>query len=169
VDGQISVFVPFGVAGKQTTEMRIEYNGRTSLKVRLPVVDAIPGLFTLNQSGGGPGAILNQNSSVNGANNPAAIGDIVVLFGTGAGQTEPAGVDGRPAGVPLPTLSLPVKAFVDGIEADVLYAGPAPTLVEGVLQVNIRIPPGVVPRDDVPVWIMVGDRVSQPGVTLAVR
>jgi uncharacterized protein (TIGR03437 family) len=169
VNGQISVFVPFSVAGKQTTQMRIEYNGRKSLEATLPVVDAIPGLFTLNQSGGGPGAILNQDNSVNGATNRAAIGDIVVLFGTGAGQTEPGGVDGRPAGAPLPALLLPAKAFVDGIEAEVLYAGPAPTLVEGVLQLNLRIPPGVVPRNDVPVWIRVGDKVSQPGVTVAVR
>ncbi|MEZ5366197.1 MAG: hypothetical protein R2748_28640 [Bryobacterales bacterium] len=169
VNGQISVFVPFSVAGKKTTNVRVEQNGRTSLDVSLPVVDAAPGVFTLDQSGAGQGAILNQDNSLNGANNPAAIGDIVALFGTGGGQTEPAGVDGRPAGAPLPALLLPTKAFVDGIEAEVLYAGPAPTLVEGVLQVNLRIPSGVVPRDDVPVWIMQGKEVSQAGVTVAVR
>jgi uncharacterized protein (TIGR03437 family) len=168
-DGQISAFVPFSVAGKRTTAMRIEYNGVRSLDITLPVVDAIPGLLTANQSGGGQGAILNQNLSVNSASNPAVAGEIVFLFGTGAGQTDPPGTDGNPAALPLPRLLLPVKAFVDGREAEVLYAGPAPSLAEGVLQVNLRIPSGVTPRADVPIWITVGDKRSQAGVSIAVR
>jgi uncharacterized protein (TIGR03437 family) len=169
VDGQISAFVPFSVAGKSQTVMRVEHNGATSLEVSLPVVDAIPALLTANQSGGGQGAILNQDSSVNTASNAAAVGDIIFLFGTGAGQTDPPGTDGKPAALPLPRLVLSVKAFVDGREAEVLYAGPAPALAEGVLQVNLRIPAGVRRGPDVPIWITVGDKRSQPGVSVAIR
>jgi len=169
VNEQISVFVPFSVAGKKTTVMKVEYNGVQSLAVTLPVMEAKPGLFTSNQSGAGQAAILNQNNTVNSATNPAAIGDVVVLFGSGGGQTEPGGTDGKLATVPLPKPVLPIKAFIDGKEAEILYAGPAPSLVEGVLQVNAKIPSGITPRSDVPVWITVGAHRSQPGVSLAVR
>lgn len=167
--GQVSAFVPFSVAGKRSTRMRIEQDGVSSPEVTVPVVEAIPGLLTSNQSGTGQAAALNQNGSVNGAANPAAVGDVVVLFGTGAGQTSPGGTDGKLAGVPLPVQLLPVKAFVDGREAEVLYAGPAPSLPEGTLQVNLRIPAGITTGPGTPVWITVGTERSQFGVTVATR
>jgi len=46
---------------------------------------------------------------------------------------------------------LPVKVFIDGIAAtDIPYAGPAPGLVEGVFQINVRIRAGV--RHNANVW-----------------
>jgi hypothetical protein len=45
----------------------------------------------------------------------------------------------RPAG-PLNKPVLPVTAFVNGRPALVVYAGNAPTLVEGAAQVNIVLP-----------------------------
>ncbi len=35
---------------------------------------------------------------------------------------------------------LPVKLFIDGQSADVLYAGAAPGQVQGVIQINARVP-----------------------------
>jgi uncharacterized protein (TIGR03437 family) len=37
------------------------------------------------------------------------------------------------------------------------------------MQVNVLVPEGVAPGDAVPVILKVGDRVSQPGLTIAVR
>jgi uncharacterized protein (TIGR03437 family) len=51
----------------------------------------------------------------------------------------------------------------------VLYAGGAPGLVAGVLQVNARIPPEAPSGNAVPVLLTVGGFSSQPEVTLAVR
>lgn len=93
--GQTSVFVPYTIAGQPTTSMSIVYQGRSSAPISLSVVAAAPALFSVNSSGKGPGAILNQDSSVNSASNPAAQGSIVVLYGTGEGQTAPGGVAGR--------------------------------------------------------------------------
>jgi uncharacterized protein (TIGR03437 family) len=166
--GQVSAFVPFGVSGRTSTVMRLEYRGTPSIRVRLPVLDAIPGLFTLDSSGGGPGAILHPDFTAVTADNPTTEDGIVLMFGTGAGQTNPPGRDGRLATAPLPRQVLEVRAFIDGREAEVLYAGPAPDLVEGVLQVNARVPRGSA-KGDVQTWITVGDKRSQPGVTVAVR
>ena len=44
----------------------------------------------------------------------------------------------RPLRVPV----LPVKVSIDNQPADVLYAGAAPGLVQGVIQINVRVPAG---------------------------
>jgi hypothetical protein len=59
----------------------------------VPVVDAAPGIF--NTPAGNKAAFLNVDLSVNNSANPAAKACIVVLFATGEGQTDPAGVDGK--------------------------------------------------------------------------
>jgi uncharacterized protein (TIGR03437 family) len=48
-------------------------------------------------------------------------------------QTDPAGVDGKLADMPLPKPLLPVSVFVDGQQVTVLYAGAAPAEIAGVL------------------------------------
>ena len=100
--GQVAGFAPFGLDGKHHTVVQVVYNGVTSPPVALDVLDAVPGLFTADSSGGGQGSILNQNASINGPNNPEAAGNLVVLFGGGAGQTTPAGRDGALAGAGAP-------------------------------------------------------------------
>jgi uncharacterized protein (TIGR03437 family) len=72
-------------------------------------------------------------------------------------------------GTPLATLKLPVKVFIDGIAATVQYAGPAPSLVEGVFQINALIPAGVRHNMNVPVVVQMEDKQTQPGVTLAIK
>ena len=92
---------------------------------------------------------------------------MAVFFGMGAGETSPAGVDGKPAGAPLPKPVLPVGMRIGGVEAEILYAGAAPELVAGVLQVNARIPAviGSGPQEAV---LRVGEASSQAGVFVSV-
>lgn len=165
---QTSAIVPYAVAGRSSTQMVIEYQGRRSAAVSLPVAASAPALFSLDSSGKGGGAILNEDSSVNTPSNAAAKGSIVVLFGTGEGQTDPPGVDGKlAAGVfPKPTQTVAVR--IGGLAAEVLYAGAAPGLVAGVLQVNARLPAAVA-SGNVPVVVTVGSASSQADLTVAVR
>jgi uncharacterized protein (TIGR03437 family) len=170
--GQVAGFAPFSLATKTSTNVQVVYNGVTSPPVQLFVLDAVPGLYTADSSGGGQGSILNQDQSINGSNNPESPGNVVVLYGGGAGQTTPGGRDGALSGIggPLATLTLPVKVFIDGIAAtDIPYAGPAPGLVEGVFQINVRIPAGVRHNANVLVLVQVEDKQTQPGVTLATK
>ena len=169
--GQVAGFAPFELDTKTSTNVQVVYNGVKSPPVTIPVIDTAPGLYTADSSGGGQGAILNHDLSVNSASNPESVGNLIVLYGGGAGQTTPAGRDGGLAGVgaPLATLKLPVKVFIDGIAATVQYAGPAPSLVEGVFQINALIPAGVRHNMNVPVVVQVEDKQTQPGVTLATK
>ena len=91
--------------------------------VIVPVLPAHPGIFTLDSSGAGQGAILNEDNTFNSAAQPAARGSIIVLFGTGAGQTDPPGEDGKLAEPPFPKPLAPVDVYIYGMKAEILYAG----------------------------------------------
>ena len=164
---QLSAIVPYGLSG--ASQLQVTYNGVASNTVTVPVVDASPALFTLNAAGTGQAAVLNQDGTVNSAINAAAQGSVVVLYGTGEGETDPTGVDGQFATTVYPKPVLPVTVTVDGKAAAVLYAGAAPGQVAGLFQLNIKLPDGV-SSGAVPVVVTVGLRSSvASGVTIAVQ
>jgi uncharacterized protein (TIGR03437 family) len=166
---QINAITPYSVDGKTSATLQITRKGATSLTAQVAVVPAAPALFTNDMTGKGQGAILNQDTSANSSSNPADKGSIVVLWGEGSGQSDPAGVDGfitLPSLLPKPLL--PVSVLIGGQPAEILYQGAAPDLVSGVMQINVRVPAGVA-SGDVPVVVNVGPFSSQPGVTVAVR
>ncbi len=92
-----------------------------------------------------------------------------MLYGTGEGQTNPAGVDGSVDGSPAPQPLQAVSATVGGLPAAVKYAGGVSGLVAGVIQVNVQIPAGVTPGNAVPVTLNVGGANSQITVTVAIH
>jgi uncharacterized protein (TIGR03437 family) len=161
-----AAIVPYEVSGSMA-QVTVTYQGQMSAPFQVPVISSIPGLFTANSSGTGEVAALNQDSSINSINNPAAPGSIVTLFATGEGQTSPAGVDGKLAVVPLPHPLLPVSVTMGSIGANVTYSGGAPAEVAGVMQVNVQLPAGVT-GPAVPVLLIVGTATSQTGATIAV-
>ncbi|MGH9720024.1 MAG: BACON domain-containing protein [Bryobacteraceae bacterium] len=164
---QINAILPYAVANRAQVSIRVEYFGVRSEARAFRVAEASPAIFTL---GGGQGAILNQNFSVNGAGNPAARGSIVTIYATGEGQTTPAGVDYSVTGVtpPFRRPVLPVTVFIGGVEAVQSYAGAAPAIVAGVLQLNVAVPANVGPGV-VPVQIRIGNVTSPSGVTMVVQ
>ena len=112
--------------------------------------------------------MVNQDGSINGAGSPAARGSVIQVYATGAGLTQPAGVTGSvTSGAIAPVL--PVTAQIAGMNAQVMFAGLAPTDVSGVLQVNVVVPAGVIPGAAIPIVIAVGGTSSQAGVTIAVE
>jgi uncharacterized protein (TIGR03437 family) len=166
---QVNAVVPYSVAERGATQIKVTRDGKRSAVVSLPVVPARPAILTLTGTGRGQGAVLNQDMTVNGPGNAAARGSIVALWATGAGQMSPSGEDGLLVTADYPKPILPVTAKISGIEAEILYAGAAPYLVSGALQVNIRVPKGVPPGSEVPIEIAVGGAPSQPGVVVAVE
>jgi len=166
--GQSSVVVPYNVAGKSSVQVVVSRGGIRSNPLTVPVAEAAPGLFSANSSGQGPGAILNQNNSLNTAQNPADQRSVIILYGTGEGRVSNVPGDGTLVGLPLPAPVLPVRVTVAGRECNVLYAGAAPGLVAGLFQINAELPPNV-PSGNQPVVVTVGTTSSQSGLTVAVR
>ncbi|MDA0205059.1 MAG: hypothetical protein O3A53_19620 [Acidobacteria bacterium] len=139
--------------------VRFRRNGLDSSTVSYSVLKAFPGLFTVNSSGGGQAAALNQDSSINSPSNPAAPGSVIVLYLTGAGLTNPPSVTGSLNDFPLPQLVERVEVTINGVPAIVEFAGPAPGLISGVVQVNARIPADT-PSGPVEVSVKIGGFLS---------
>jgi uncharacterized protein (TIGR03437 family) len=154
-NGQICAIVPSQVAGRKTTAVAVEYMGQRSSPVNVPIVRSAPALFTLDKSGGGQAAILNDTGCCNSIRNPVVRGRPAVLYATGEGMAYP----GEPEIAPLP-----LRVTIGGVPAQVLWARNL-----GVFQVNIRVPDNARVGDAVPVVLTVGGARSSQRVTMAIR
>jgi uncharacterized protein (TIGR03437 family) len=144
---QINVVAPWGIQGRQTTEICVVYLGDSTNCISVPVSQASPGFF---RNASGYIAALNEDSTINTPGNGAKIGSIVTLFVTGTGPASPAESDGEVIQEIRPG-ALAVKAnffriggglqfSFDPIPAEVIFHGPAPGLVSGVEVVQVRVP-----------------------------
>jgi uncharacterized protein (TIGR03437 family) len=170
---QTNLIVPYEVAARSSTVMRLLYvrasgNLQTSAWV-LPVVSSSPGVFTVDATGTGQAAVINEDGTVNSAMNPARRGSIVSIYATGEGQTSPGGVTGSIAQPGASHPVQPVTVAIDGTDAAVHYAGAAPGEVAGLLQVNAVVPASVAPGPAVPLMLKIGGVPSQASVSIAVR
>jgi uncharacterized protein (TIGR03437 family) len=140
---QINLVAPYLLDGRTAAHIKIVTTDATSNEVVLGVQPSAPEIF---ESQPGTAALLNQDGTVNGPNNPMHIGDTVALFVSGVGQTMPPGMDGAIAQATGGTPLLPVAIHVSSAgtmapNATVTYAGNAPGLVSGLVQINFQMPP----------------------------
>ena len=112
--------------------------------------------------------VVNQDNTLNTPTNPATAGSIVVFYATGAGQTNPPGVDGSVATTPFPVPTQNVSVTIAGVQANLLYKGAAPFEIAGLLQVNAVVPSGLTPSDTAALVLTIGNASSQTA-TIAVR
>jgi uncharacterized protein (TIGR03437 family) len=138
--GQVNFVVPTDVLA-----------GRATLEVRTPAEVVSDGSFEVTSAGPGlfiadwrdqsqPGAILNEDSALNGSKAPAPRGSILLIFATGSG-------------------SAAVNVWIANRPADNLYSGPAPGY-PGLWQINARIPEDTAIEKQIPVFVSLEGRVS---------
>jgi uncharacterized protein (TIGR03437 family) len=155
--GQIVAIAPYSLAGKITSQMRVEYNGQTSAASAVPVTDVALGVFTDQPLGKGSALIANADGTRNSATNPVPKGSYVIFYMTGDGIPNTLGIDGRPA------TAAPFQRPVQTATASagtLLYAGALPGYA-GMMQVNLQID-AATPSGSVPVTIQVGSKSSAP-------
>lgn len=173
-DTKITAVAPWGLAGRLSTQVVVEYKGQRSAPINMSVTSFAPGIYTAAASGVGQGAILNSDYSYNGVGTgrrPARKGESVMIYGTGGGATIPAGSDGvitPPILHPFPP-SVSVSASVGGVPARVLYSGGAPGLISGAMQVNIEVPENAPSGPNVPIVLLIGGVPTQANVTMAIE
>ena len=163
---QVSAVVPFELQ-PGTSQLQLSYQGQTAASYPVTVAAVNPGIFSADSSGTGQALAVNDDGTLNSGDNPAKAGSVIVLYATGAGAMSPSPADGAvvsPDSLPLPIL--PVTAKIGGVPAEVLYAGGAPGLVAGLLQVNVRVPANT---NGGAITIQVGGQSSQAGLTIAVQ
>jgi uncharacterized protein (TIGR03437 family) len=175
---QINAIVPNELDSVTTASVQVEVDDALSLPASMPVATAVSGLSTLDMSGSGEAAVVNQDGSINSPGNPAARGTIVSFYGTGFGALSTQLDDVTFASLlpfgtvmispPYPLAQAPVALTIGDQSAQVLYAGAAPFLANGVFQVNAQVPTGIAPGN-IGVKLSVGGIVSSQNVTVAVR
>jgi uncharacterized protein (TIGR03437 family) len=93
------------------------------------------------QNADGSAKAVNQDGTINSSSNPAKVGSIVSIWATGL-----AGNSGIPINGQLSTVANNWCSFcqitVGSVNETVTYAGTAPGLIDGVMQVNFVVPPG---------------------------
>jgi len=164
--GAVVAVVPFEVSSSGSVSVVASYQGTSAPAQPLRGADTSPGIFSADGSGSGPGSIQNPDGTSNSPSQPAAAGSVIVLSGTGGGQTTPPGTTGATAGGLAPFTAI-VSVQIGGQPAQVLYAGAAPGQITGAMQVNVQLPPGL--TGTLPIVVTVGHRASQVTVTVSVQ
>ena len=86
---------------------------------------------------------VTTNGRLVDASHPAAAGDIVTLYATGMVPVrQPPNPGEQFGGNPPPVIAVPVDVTLNGIAAELLYAGGYPGGTDGY-QVNFRVPAGL--------------------------
>ena len=136
--GQINCLVPYGTTGGTAT-IQVQNSGTNSNTVTVPVAVTSPGIYSLDQSGTGAGAIEHANGAVVNAANPAVPGETVVVFLTGMGAVTPTLTDGTAStGNPQHQTVIPT-VYVADQQATVNFSGLTPGF-PGLYQLIVIIP-----------------------------
>ncbi|MGA2600617.1 MAG: choice-of-anchor V domain-containing protein [Bryobacteraceae bacterium] len=154
-------------AGKQ--------NATPSASAPVNVLPVAPTFFTFNGTSiaaqiAGTSSIV-ANPAVVPSGNPALPGDIVTLYGTGFGATNPSVAPGALATGAAPVTASPITVTVGTVTlsaSDVLYLGLSPGSISGLYQLNIRIP-ATTPEGNIPVVVSIGGQQTQSGATIPVQ
>ena len=147
---QINALVPYSTQGPTATIV-VQNGTASSNTVTVPVAATAPGVFALDQSGTGAGAVLHANYSVVNAANPALPGETVLVYLTGMGAVTPSVADGAIPGASNINAT-PLSVYVADVSVTPSYAGLAPGF-PGLYQMNVMIPTAISVTGPVPLAI----------------
>jgi uncharacterized protein (TIGR03437 family) len=161
---QVNAVVPFAAGDKATTTVTVRTSAGSSSGTVLRAVaadPALPGVFD-TYFGAYISVVVNQDGSVNSLTKRAGPGDLVTFWVNGAGRFQQALEDGAIIGAERASPVLPVSVLLDQagpapLPAEVLYAGTAPGMIAGVMQVNFRIPANAATGSYSAIELHVGD------------
>jgi len=166
--GQINLLIPTTkVMNWPQVELQIVIDGKAGPAVAMKLLDAAPALFQW-----GPTNVVATRpdwTHINAAA-PARPGDIVILFATGLGETNPEAIWLQaPNGAARLKRESEFGVILDNtlLPSDrVLYAGAAPGFA-GLYQINLKLPDKL--ADDPEIRIALGGQISPTGLRLPVR
>jgi uncharacterized protein (TIGR03437 family) len=146
-------------------DLQITLDGHAGPIIRIKLLDAAPALFQLDETTviatRPDGSLIDQDA-------PARAGEVIVLYATGLGPTEPEALYGV-----LPTRAAPIKRLTEfqvllddaAIDASrILYAGVTPGYA-GLYQVNLWLPDKLDANPQI--RLAIGPQTSPAGVRLA--
>ncbi|HUI54177.1 MAG TPA: IPT/TIG domain-containing protein [Bryobacteraceae bacterium] len=164
---QINALVPYSTQGPTATV--VVQNGSTnSNTVTVPVAATAPGIFSLDWSGTGAGAVEHTNFSVVNAASPASRGETVLLFLSGLGTVTPTVNDGYPGNANnLSYTDAKPTVFVGDVQVTPMYSV-LHAVFPGLYQVAVTIPTTLSATGNVPIAVIIGNAYHDQ-VTVAIQ
>jgi uncharacterized protein (TIGR03437 family) len=169
----INVQIPYDAALNSTQQLVVQHGNAISVPVPIAVFTVSPSILSANGTGSGqghvyvigPGGVEMQANE----NAPATAGNPVVIYCVGLGAVTP----GISAGSivpysPLSNATAPVTVTFGNQTVTAAFAGLTPGLA-GLYQVNVNVPPGVTPGNQVPVTISAGGKSSSSSIYMAIN
>jgi len=134
-DTQINAVVPLVLVNLTPTAMRVTVNSGALPDFRVVVDTAIP---QVARNADGSAAAINQDGTVNSPTHPAPAGSFVSIWATGIGYAP--GMDGQIQTSANSFCSCPIHDVATNQDIIPAYAGNAPGMVTGVVQINFQAP-----------------------------
>lgn len=165
---QVSALLPSNTPSGTGT-ITVTYNGQSSAKAPITVVPNSLGIFTVTSDGQGAGivtyadySLVSVTKAANcggpnttcGAANP---GDTLILWATGLGPVSGSDASGAGLGVPMP--SVPLKLWLGGVQATVIYQGRSGCCI-GEDQIVFAVPANVPTGCAVPLAVQINNQIS---------
>jgi uncharacterized protein (TIGR03437 family) len=167
---QLNVLAPADAA-QGLVQVQATYAGLTSTLTSAVESDFSPALFMFGPLGQKYVAAVRSDGQYIGPANlypgltvPAQAGNVIELYGTGFGPTNPPTNFGQTFSDAPPTTNT-VTCTIGGVPATVQFAG---LVVPGEYQLNIAVPPGLPPGDNLVVLKVMGI-TTQANAYLAVQ
>lgn len=166
--GQINAQVPTGAAGRVPLTVIVNpgANELRSDPMMINVAPTAPAFFTIGSNA--VAAVSTADGAVITGPRGARPGEIVAIFATGLGASNPVWQAGEIPGGLAPVANTTVRVGSNILpNSDVQYAGLAPGAISGLYQINVRIPMGTA-AGVTPIRVSVGNAISPEGTTINV-
>lgn len=174
-DTQINVQAPSATLSSARLEVVMNPGTSTERRIEggsLPLPESNAGFFTINGTSvvarHADGAIVAL-PAVSAGGRPARAGDMITLYGTGFGFTEPIWQSGEFVAFETP-LAQPITVQIGATTlapADIAFGGLAARSNSGVYEIRIRVPTGLTPGDNA-VTLRTAASVTQTGATIPI-
>jgi uncharacterized protein (TIGR03437 family) len=175
---QINIQIPFDVlptgttSGSASVTVSRTSNG-TSQPATVQIAPVAPGILQTNgiaiAINNADGTIAAAPGAIQGLTTHAATaGDVLILYATGLGAVTPTIANGANSVDQLRHTNVTPTVTIGGIQAQVLFSGLTPQFT-GVNQVNIVVPAGVTPGNNVPIQIQANSITTSNQVTIAIK
>jgi len=165
---QIDVLTPVDTA-TGPVDVVVTNNTLISTTASVTMQQYSPALFLLKDGKSvaavhAAGGVVGAATLYPGLSTPAKAGEVIVMFGTGFGQTNPGIASGQIVTTPATCVNTPTVTF-GGAAASVAYAG---LVSAGVYQFNVVVP-STVAAGDMPVTISMGSVTSAANTIVTVQ
>ncbi|MBZ2180215.1 MAG: hypothetical protein K7J47_21220 [Acidobacteria bacterium] len=154
---QVNFQLPARIA-TGSASLTVTVGTATSAATNFTVAATAPGIF---QYGANRGVVQNQDYSLNADSNLAKRGEVLTVYLTGIGITQPVVPEGTVApSSPLARPQVNAQAYLGGSPARILFLGLTPGAI-GLAQANIEVP-ALLASGNYPLVLEVGGVSSRP-------